>query len=161
MTASRGEDGMLASMQALYEGREEEAYRLLPPDEELTAHEAATFGRVDRLRQLLDEDPARVNEASSDGFSPLHLAIFGGHESTVRLLIERGADLEAVSTASIARVRPLGTAANFRALELGRLLLEAGADPNGDNPQGHTPMDTARANEDEDFARLLREFGAS
>jgi ankyrin repeat protein len=160
MTASRSEDGMLAAMQALYEGREEEAYRLLPADEELTAQEAATFGRVERLRQLLDEEPARANEPSPDGFSPLHLAIFGGHESIVRLLIERGADLEAVSTSAIAQVRPLGTAANFRALELGRILLEGGADPNGPNPQGATPMETARANEDEAFMALLREFGA-
>ena len=152
---------MLAAMQALYEGRQEDAYRLLPPDDELTAPEAATFGRVERLRQLLDEDSGRVNEPSSDGFSPLHLAIFGGHESTARLLIERGADLEAVSTSPIAQVRPLGTAANFRALELGRILLEAGADPDGRNPQGHTAMDTAKANDDEAFAALLREFGAS
>ena len=77
------------------------------------------------------------------------------------MLIERGADLEAVSTGSIAQVRPLGTAAFVRSVPLARLLLEAGADPNGANPQGATPMDTAQANGDEEFAALLREFGAA
>ena len=152
---------MLEAMQALYRGDDEEAYRLLPPDEELTAHEAATFGRVERLRELLDEEPSRANEFSPDGFSPLHGAIFGGHESTAQLLVERGADLEALSTSEIAQVRPLGTAAFVRSLPLGRILLDAGADPNATNAQGHTAMDTARENGDEAFASLLREFGAS
>jgi len=151
---------MLEAMRALYNGNEDEAYRLLPPDEELTAHEAATFGRVERLRELLDEDPARVNEFSADGFSPLHGAIYGGHESTVRLLVERGADLEAVSTSEIAQVRPLGTAAFVRSVPLARILLEAGADPNATNPREGTAMDSALENGDEEFVRLLREFGA-
>jgi uncharacterized protein len=152
---------MLEAMNALYSGDAEAAYRLLPPDAELTAHEAATFGRVDRLRELVDSDPAKVNEWSPDGFTPLHGAIFGGHASTVRLLVERGADLEAVSTSAIAQVRPLGTAAFVRSVELGRILLEAGADPNARNPSGQTAIDTARENGDEAFAALLREFGAS
>jgi ankyrin repeat protein len=151
---------MLEAMKALYRGDEEEAHRLLPPDHELTAHEAATFGRVDRLRELLDEDPSRVNEFSPDGFSPLHGAIYGGHDETVRLLIERGADLEAVSTSEVAQVRPLGTAAFVRSVELGRMLLEAGADANAQNPNGHTALDTALESGDEAFAALLREFGA-
>src|SRR5438094_4161448 len=89
----RGADGLLPAMHALYRGETDEAYRQLPPDSELTAHEAATFGRVDRLRELLDEDQSRVNEFSPDGFSPLHGAIFGGQADAVRLLVERGADL--------------------------------------------------------------------
>ena len=149
------------ALEALYRGDEKEAYRLLPPDEKLTPHEAATFGREERLRQLLDEDPANAMAWSPDGFTPLHGAIFGGHEATVRLLVERGADLEAVSTSSIAQVRPLGTAAFVRSVPLARILLEAGADPNGENPQGGTPMDTARANGDEEFAAVLREFGSA
>jgi ankyrin repeat protein len=149
----RDADGMLDAMHALYRGDTEAAYRLLPPDAELTAHEAATFGRIDRLRELLDENPARANEFSPDGFSPLHGAIFGGQEEAVRLLIEHGADLEAVSTASFAQVRPLGTAAFVRSAPLARILLEAGADPNA-------AMETARENDDEAMIALLREFGA-
>ena len=155
----RGDDVLLPAMHALYRGDTDEAYRLLPPDEELTAHEAATFGRVDRLRELLDGDASRADEFSPDGFSPLHGAIFGAHENAVRLLAERGADLEAVSTSSIAQVRPLGTAAFVRSAALVRILLEAGADPNGSSAQGVTPMDAARENGDEATMAVLREFG--
>jgi ankyrin repeat protein len=152
---------MHEALQALYRGDEDAAYKLLPPDDELTAHQAATFGRVERLRRLIDEEPARVDEWSPDGFTPLHGAIFGGHESTVRLLVDHGADLEAVSKSEIAQVRPLGTAAFVRSVALGRILLEAGADPDAKTPDGHTAMDTALANGDDAFASLLREFGAS
>ena len=149
------------ALQALYEGDLERAAGLLGPDDELDVFEAAAFGKTERLRRLLDEEPGRAGTFSDDGFTALHLAIFGGHKSTVRLLVERGADLEAVSTGEIAQVRPLGTAAFVRSTALGRILLEAGADPEGSNPQGATPMDTAGANGDEEFAALLREFGAA
>ena len=149
----RGDDGLLPAMHALYRGELDDARRLLPADEELTAPEAAAFGRLERLRELLNEDPARANELSPDGFGPLHLAIFGGQEGATRLLIDRGADLEAVSTASFAQVRPLGTAAFVRSAPLARILLEAGADPSA-------AMAAARENRDEAILALLREFGA-
>jgi len=155
----RDGDGLLPAMHALYSGQVDEAYRLLPPDTELTAHEAATFGRIERLRDLLDGDASRANEFSPDGFSPLHGAIFGGHEDAVRLLVERGGNLEAVSTSSIAQVRPLGTAAFVRSAALARILLEAGADPTGRSAQGFTPMDAARENSDDATMAVLREFG--
>ena len=47
---------------------------------------------------LLDEDPANANAWSPDGFTALHLAIFGGSEEAVRLLLERGADVDALAT---------------------------------------------------------------
>jgi ankyrin repeat protein len=116
------------ALEALYQGDLTQAGQLLAPDEELDAPEAAAFGRIDRLRELLDEDPARANEWSPDGFTALHLAIFGGSEEAVRLLLERGADPNTLATAKIARVRPLGTAAFVDRPDLAQILVEAGAD---------------------------------
>jgi ankyrin repeat protein len=152
----RGHDGLLPAMHALYRGEKSD----LPDDQELTAAEAAAFGRVDRLRELLDEDPERVHEPSPDGFTPLHLALFGGSAEAVHLLVERGADLEALSTASIARVRPLGTAAFVRSVPLAAILLDAGADPNGAGEGGSTPLDVAVQNGDQELIDLLTSRGA-
>jgi ankyrin repeat protein len=143
-------------MHALYRGEKTE----LPDDRELTAAEAAAFGRVDRLREILDEDPERVHESSPDGFTPLHLAIFGRSEEAVRLLVERGADVEALSTASFAQVRPLGTAAFVRSASLAAILLDAGADPNGAEEGGATPLDAAIEHDDPELVALLRARGA-
>ncbi len=115
--------------EAFYAGDLDRARELLSPDEELPVHEAALFGRVERLRQLLDDEPGSANAWSPDGFTALHLAIFGESEEAVRLLLERGADPNALATAEIARVRPLGTAAFVRRDDLRQILLAAGADP--------------------------------
>ena len=98
-------------------------------DEELPAYEAAAFGRVDRLQALLDADPAAATSWSPDGFTALHLAIFGGSEEAVRLLLDRGADPNMLATSDIAHVRPLGTAAFVGRPDLEKILLDAGADP--------------------------------
>jgi ankyrin repeat protein len=116
------------AIEALYQGDLTQAGQLLAPDDELDAPEAAAFGRIDRLRELLDEDPARANEWSPDGFTALHLAIFGGSEEAVRLLLERGADPNTLATAKIARVRPLGTAAFVGRDDIAQILMDAGAD---------------------------------
>jgi ankyrin repeat protein len=119
-------DDVSPAIKAFYAGDEERARELLAPDEELPAYEAALFGRVDRLRELL---PDAANEPSPDGFTALHLAIFGGSEEAVRLLLEAGADPNALATAEVARVRPLGTAAFVKRDDLRQILLDAGADP--------------------------------
>ena len=148
-------------MQALYEGDVERATSLLAPDTELRAPEAAAFGRLERLQQLLGEDPANANAWADDGFSALALAIFGGQEEAARLLIERGADLEAASRHETIRgIRPIHTAAFVRSAPLARLLLDAGADVNGRGEGGFTALHTAAQNGDVELARLLLERGA-
>ena len=117
------------ALAALYDGDRDRAESLLGRDDELPAYEAAAFGRIERLRRLLDEDPAAAASWSPDGFTALHLAIYGGSEDAVRLLLERGADPNALATGEIARVRPLGTAAFVGRPDLEEILLEAGADP--------------------------------
>lgn len=151
---------MSEALQALYEGNEEKARRLLPPDGELSVFEAAAFGRLERLRELLDENASVATAYSADGFTALHLAIFGGQEEAVRLLLERGADPNALSTGEVARVPPLGTAAFVRSVPLARLLLDSGADVDGRGEGGFTALHTARQNGDDALAALLLERGA-
>ncbi|HEY7794831.1 MAG TPA: ankyrin repeat domain-containing protein, partial [Gaiellaceae bacterium] len=69
--------------------------------------------------------------------------------------------LEKLAEASFARVRPLGTAAFAGNVEAARVLLEAGADPNGTDAGEHRPLQTAEAKGDEELARLLRKHGAT
>jgi 4-hydroxy-4-methyl-2-oxoglutarate aldolase len=116
-------------MQALYKGDPERARALLRPDDELSVFEAAAFGRSERLRAILQADESQARAFSDDGFTALHLAVFGRQEEAARILIEHGAGLDTRSTGTIARVPPLGTAAFVRSAPLTRLLLDAGADP--------------------------------
>ncbi len=69
---------------------------------EVDINAAAHLGRVDRVRQLLDEDPATVHKRGGDGRLPLHVA---STPEVVDLLLDRGAEINArcvdhVSTAA-------------------------------------------------------------
>jgi uncharacterized protein len=148
------------ALQALFEGDEERARRLLPPDAELTVFEAAAFGRAERLAELLRADAAQAQAFSAGGFTALHLAVFGRQEEAARRLLDAGADPNVLATSSFARVPPLGTAAFVRSVPLTRLLLDHGADPNRRGDGGFTALHTAAQNGDEELERLLLERGA-
>src|SRR5207244_10845352 len=84
---------MYDMLQALYQGDRVRVDELLPAEPKLDVFEAAAFGRTDRLRKLLDEDPSRANAFGGDGFHPLGLACFFGHLEAARLLLDRGAEI--------------------------------------------------------------------
>lgn len=153
-------ESMSQALQALFQGDRERARRILPPNEQLTVFEAAAFGRLARLRELLAADPACARAFSEDGFTALHLAVFASQEESARVLIEGGADVNVRSTGSIARVPPLGTAAFVGSVPLARVLLNAGADVNGQGAEGFTALHTAAQNGDVEFARELLARGA-
>jgi len=83
---------MSVLLEALYRGDDDRVSELLSSGPELNVFEAAAFGRTERLRELLDEDPSRTNAFADDGFQPLGLACFFGHVEAARLLLDRGAD---------------------------------------------------------------------
>jgi hypothetical protein len=121
-------------LQALCAGDRDKVDELLAADPTLDVFEAAAFGRTERLRELLDEDPSRANEFADDGFHPLGLACFFGHPDAARLLLDRSADVSALSTNEHVRAaqlfaRPLRQPATREMRELGKLALEHGADP--------------------------------
>lgn len=55
---------------------------------------AASIGRVDQVRDLLDEGHVDVNVSDYDGRTALHLAVAEGQEKMAVFLLERGANAE-------------------------------------------------------------------
>jgi ankyrin repeat protein len=154
-------------LQALYRGEEDRA-RKLARGTELDVFEAAALGETAQLRELLDGDPMRANAFGEDGFHPLGLACFFGRLDAARLLLERGADVNALSrnehiqTAAIHASAASGEtgADESTRYDLVRLVLEHGADPNLPQAGGFRAIDAARQNGDERLERLLKEYGA-
>jgi ankyrin repeat protein len=155
-------------LQALYAGDRAKADVLLAQDPELDVFEAAATGRAERLRELLAADPSLASAFGDDGFHPLGLACFFGHVEAARVLLEHGADVNALSrnehirTAAIHAAAAAGETGTDEATryELVKLVLEHGADPNLDQGEGIRAIDAARENGDERLEALLRERGA-
>jgi ankyrin repeat protein len=152
-------------LQALYVGDRARADELLAADPKLDVFEAAAVGRDDRLRELLDEDPSRANAFGDDGFHPLGLACFFGHLETARVLLDRGANVNTLSTnehVQTAAIHASAAAAGDEATryELVKLALEHGADPNLRQGGGFRAIDAARQNGDARVEQLLLENGA-
>jgi ankyrin repeat protein len=158
---------MSALLEALYRGQTEQVEQLLTGDPELDVFEAAALGRTDRLRELLDEDARRANAFGDDGFHPLGLACFFGHVDSARLLLERGADVNALSrneriqTAAIHAAAAAEGKGEDTRYELVKLALEHGADPNLPQGSGFRAIDAARQNGDARVEELLVQHGAT
>lgn len=151
--------GPSALMLAVYSGDADEVERLLTLEPELDVFEAAALGRVERLRELLDAAPELARAWSPDRATALHFAAFFGQPGATRVLVERGADLEAVSP-TFGDVTPLHSACASGERESARILLEAGANPNVRQQGGFTPLHAAAQNGDEELARMLLARGA-
>jgi ankyrin repeat protein len=151
-------------LEALYRG--DDVSGLLAGDPELDVFEAAALGRVERLRELIEADPARANAFGDDGFQPLGLACFFGHVEAARLLLDRGADPNSLARNEHIRAGPLHSASASEnkgpatRYELCELLLDHGADPNLEQGGGFTARDAARQNGDERLEELLLMRGA-
>src|SRR5690348_12954961 len=88
-------DSISELMQAQYRGDDDAVARLLREGHELNVWEAAAVGDAAWLGDLLDEDASLVNAWSVDGAQPLHFAAYFGRVEAVRLLLDRGADVDA------------------------------------------------------------------
>jgi ankyrin repeat protein len=145
-------------MEALYRGDRTGAEELAQ-EAELDINEAASLGRVERVRELLAADQTLTTSRSSDGFTALHYAAFFGTAEAAATLLEHGADPTAVAENEM-RVQPLHSAAAVDATDTARLLLDAGADPNARQGSGFRPIDAAFQSGNEKLYALLVERGA-
>lgn len=153
-------DGVPTVRLALYYGRAAIAERLAGAVEELEIWDAASLGRAALVEELHKGwGELILNEVSRDGYTPLQLACFFGHEEVARYLIEKGADVSAVSRNRMT-IQPLHAAAAGDHNTIARLLLEAGADPNAAQQDGFRPLHEAAQNGNNALVELLLAHGA-
>jgi ankyrin repeat protein len=159
LASTRDGNGLPVVLLALFHQQRAAADALLAAEPELGILEAAAAGRADRVRALLEEDPAAIGERTPEGFTTLGLAAFLGGADAVRVLLEHGADPDD-DAANPFGVRPVHAAAAAHDRETMRLLLEAGADANQRQRGGFVPLHEAAHTDDVEMARLLLDHGA-
>ena len=153
----RNELGQGAVLLAQYHRKPETVAFLLARSPELTLHEACAVGDLERLQTLLANPTTRgrlIDTHSGDGFTPLALACFFGHEAAAAWLVNHGANVRLAANNPM-QVAPIHAATAGRHFGILKLLVESGADVNARQQQGFTPLHAAAQNGDEPSLKLL------
>ncbi len=121
---------------------------------------ACFFGHPQTVEALLAAG-ADVNAPSREAMkvTPLHSATTARQPAIARMLIARGANVNAAAGEN--GFAPLHEAAASGSFELAKLLLEHGADINRKTTDGKTPLAFAISRSQPEMAAFLRERGAT
>lgn len=65
-------------------------------------HAAAQKGALRRVRELLDAEPALLNQGDHTGVTPLHKAVMGSARNVIEFLLDRGANIHAIRSVNAA-----------------------------------------------------------
>ena len=100
-----------------------------------------------------------VNAKNERGATPLHRAATFGHKEIAELLIDKGADVNAMG--GLLGWTPLHWAASEGRKEVANLLINKGADVNAATDNGVTPLHTSAGSGHKEFSELLIAKGAN
>jgi len=156
---SRDAEGVSALLRARYRLDDAMIEAIRPHAGDLDVFEAATFGDVAGLAEVLRGDPSLAGASTGDGFTALHLAAFFDGAGAASALLDAGADPDAHGTGWMTGTA-LNSAAAARNLPVAEVLLAAGADPGARQGQGWTPLHSAAHNGDVAMIAALRAAGA-
>lgn len=159
LLGAKADDGVPAPLLSIYHGHPEIAEIFVERGVELDFVTACAAGKIERVAELIKDNPGLAIEFSPDGYTPLGLAAFFGHAQVVELLLENGAAVSG-SSRNAMRVAPLHSAVARRDVESVRLLLRKGADVNARQQGGFTPLHGVAAAGHEDLVAVLLEWGA-
>jgi ankyrin repeat protein len=90
-------------------------------------HEAVREGDIEKVKKIIKENSKLVNEKDNQINTPLHIAAVKGYIDISKLLIEKGADLEAKNMYGNT---PLLDASRIGSANMIKFLIESGADIN-------------------------------
>ncbi|HET6979805.1 MAG TPA: ankyrin repeat domain-containing protein [Pyrinomonadaceae bacterium] len=159
LAESKDQNGLSVVLKALYYGKRDVVEALLASGVQLNVFEASATGQTDRVRSLIQDDPALVNSFAPDGFAPLSLAVFFGHAETVDELLAAGAEVNAPSRETM-KLTPLASAMATAQNEIAKALINHGANVNAKAESDLTPLHTAAARGNIEAATLLLDHGA-
>src|SRR5437773_1228025 len=159
LAGARNEKGQSALLLTAYSGNKELCDVLLACGVPLELHEAAALGRLERVKQLVEEIPAEAKTYSPDGFPVFALAAVFGHLEVAEYLFEKGADVNAAATNGTGYNALTGAAASGHTAIVSWLLAN-GADPNYRYGNGYSPLLTAAANGHLGIVSILLASGA-
>lgn len=159
LSSSKNESGASALLMSIYTGRHEIRELLLSRGATSELHDAAAAGKLERVKQFVEQNPSLAKSFSPDGFPVFALACFFGHLDTARYLAEQGADIHAVA-ANGTGYNALTAAVAAGHSSIVRWLLETGVDANYRYGPGYTPLLTAAANGHLEIVKLLLAHGA-
>jgi ankyrin repeat protein len=158
--AQRASDGLSLLLHAMYLGKWEMVDLIAPIHPGLDVFESAALGREKRVRHLTTTNYRLLAKTSPDGWTALHLAAFFGQIETTRVLIDQGANVNAVSENEM-RNRPLHAAAAGRHFAVCELLIGNGADIDARQSGGYTALMEAALHGDRGLVELFIRRGAS
>lgn len=124
-----------------------------------TEKKAVLFSDLDILdvKNIVTENPSRINEKDSNGNSFLLVAVHAGNEDIVKFLISKGAD---VNIRDNYGETPLQTAVDKNNLEIIIQLVSHGAEINIKDTSGKTPLNAAISNGQMETVKYLISQGA-
>ena len=128
---------------------------------ETAIHSCAYFGHVE-IAELLIDTGINVSAVDRFGDGALHNVMIGLHpkEAMMTLLVEAGADIEAIRESFMAlHVTALHQAAMSTNFRMVKCLLNLGADPNAADEFGRRPWDMVTDDDSGTAIRLLLEEG--
>ena len=162
---ARSRTGDSAILTAVYHRQKEIVNLLVARGATLTMFEACAAGEIERVERLLGESARGaigapgINDYSSDGWTPLHLAAFFGHAKVAELLVAHAADVAARSRNANGNT-PLHAALAGNYTFVAALLVGHGADVNAADAQGWRPLHLAAASNNIDAMTALIAQGA-
>ncbi len=126
---------------------------------ELSIFDACAVGKFDDVTLLIFKNPQVINSFSADGFTPLGLASYFGHEDIARFLVLKGAEVNVPSNNGF-NVFPIHSAVANNNYTISKMLLDAGAYPNVCQKSGVAPLHSAAQLGNIELIILLLEHGA-
>jgi ankyrin repeat protein len=159
LASSKAKNGVSAILLALYYGHQDIAQAIAATKSGLDIFEATVLGKLDQLKNLIEQDRTLANTYSPDGFTPVALAAYLGQKSVTEYLIEKGANVNAIAHNASGFTALTGAIANNH-VEIAKILVKRGANVNHRYEDGVSPLMEACLNGNLELVNFLLENGA-